>query len=80
MTDMFRCRIDRKLIRNVTRVAQEIGTTPGEVVRLLFTQMVKRRTIPFPLQADLPEDEVLSPSRRRAQMLDEMHEGKPAAR
>ena len=77
---MFRCRIDRKLIREATRVAEEIGTTPGEVVRMLFAQMAKRRMIPFPLQADAAEDEVLTPARRRAEMLDEMHEGKPSAR
>ena len=77
---MFRCRVDRKLIREATKVAQDIGTTPGEVVRMLFTQMAKRRMIPFPLQADPADDEVLAPARRRAQMLDEMHEGKPPAR
>ena len=80
MTEIFRCRVDRTLIKKATKVAEEIGTTPGEVVRLLFTQMAKRRAIPFPLQADAPEDEILSPARRRAEMLDEMHEGKPATR
>lgn len=80
MTEIFRCRIDRALIKKATKVAEEIGTTPGEVVRLLFTQMAKRRAIPFPLQADNLEDEILSSPRRRAEMLDEMHEGKPAAR
>ena len=80
MTEMFRCRIERRLIQQATKVAEEIGTTPGEVVRLLFTQMVKRRTIPFPLQADAADDEILSPSRRRSELWDQMNEGKPAAR
>ena len=79
-TEEFRVRIDRKLAREARRVAEEIGTTPGEVVRLLFTQLVKRRAIPFPLQADSPETEVLGPAERRAKMWDEMNEGKPAAR
>ena len=77
---MFRCRIERRLIQQATKVAEEIGTTPGEVVRLLFAQMVKRRTIPFPLQADSAEDEILSPVRRRAELWDQMNEGKPATR
>jgi antitoxin component of RelBE/YafQ-DinJ toxin-antitoxin module len=47
-TEEFRVRIDRTLIKQAKLVAEEIGTTPGEVVRLLFHQMVKRRTIPFP--------------------------------
>lgn len=53
-------------------VAKEIGTTPGEVVRLMFAQMVKRRAIPFPLQADSPEDDVLTSTKRRAQLWDEL--------
>ena len=80
MTEMFRCRIEKDLLAETSRVAEEIGTSPGEVVRLLFTHMVKRRAIPLPLQADAAEDEVLSPARRRAKMLDEMYEGQPSAR
>lgn len=68
---MFRVRIERELIAEANRVADEIGTTPGEVVRLLFKQMVKRRTIPFPLNADTPEDEILSPAARRNAIADE---------
>jgi addiction module RelB/DinJ family antitoxin len=68
MTDMFRVRIDRKLISQASKVAEEIGTTPGEVVRMLFKQMVKRRTIPFPINADSPEDEVVGPLARRAEL------------
>ena len=41
-TEEFRVRIDRALIKQAKRVAEEIGTTPGEVVRLLFRQMFKR--------------------------------------
>ena len=54
MTELFRCRIDRKLLAEAEQVSEEIGTTPGDVVRLCFKQMVKRRTIPFPLNADGP--------------------------
>ena len=72
MTEVFQCRVDRKLVAKARAVAKEIGTTPGEVVRLMFAQMVKRRAIPFPLQADSPENEVLSSTRRRAQLWDEL--------
>ena len=68
---MFRVRIDRKLIAQATKVAEEIGTTPGEVVRMLFKQMAKRRTIPFPLHADAPEDEIFSSPERRSKLWDE---------
>jgi antitoxin component of RelBE/YafQ-DinJ toxin-antitoxin module len=80
MTEVFRVRMERDLIRRATKVPEEIGTSPGEVVRLMFTQMVKRRTIPFPLQADVAEEEVLSRAERRSKMWDAMNEGKPKAR
>jgi addiction module RelB/DinJ family antitoxin len=71
MTDMFRVRIERKLINQASKIAEEIGTTPGEVVRLLFKQMVKRRTIPFPLHADAPENEIFTSAKRRSKLWDE---------
>ena len=77
---MFRCRVDSALLVEAAKVAEDIGTSPGEVVRLCFRQMVKRRAIPFPLQAETPEDEILSPAKRRANLWDEMNEGKPTAR
>jgi len=79
-TEEFRVRIDRHLARQARQVAAEIGTSPGEVVRMLFAQMVKRRAIPFPLQADSPEDEVLGSAKRRVELWDAMNEGKPSAR
>ncbi|HEY3861858.1 MAG TPA: type II toxin-antitoxin system RelB/DinJ family antitoxin [Verrucomicrobiae bacterium] len=72
MTEVFQCRIDKKLAAKAKAVAAEIGMTPGEVVRLTFTQMVKRRAIPFPLQADSPEDETLSPAKRRSRLWDDL--------
>ena len=72
MTEVFQCRVDSELVAKAKKVAKEIGTTPAEVVRLMFAQMVKRRAIPFPLQADRPEDEVLSPTRRRVRLWDEL--------
>ncbi len=79
-TEEFRVRVDRSLARRARQVAEEIGTTPGEIVRLLFAQLVKRRAIPFPLQADSPEAEVLGSSKRRAKLWDAMNDGKPSAR
>ncbi|HEV7923890.1 MAG TPA: type II toxin-antitoxin system RelB/DinJ family antitoxin [Verrucomicrobiae bacterium] len=72
MTEVFRCRVDKKLLAEAREVTKDIGTTPGEVVRLMFAQMVKRRTIPFPLAADSPEDEILGPVKRRAPLWDEL--------
>jgi antitoxin component of RelBE/YafQ-DinJ toxin-antitoxin module len=64
MTELFRCRIERKLLSEVSSVAEEIGTTPGEIVRMLFTQVVKRRGLPFQVSADAGNGEVLDKERR----------------
>jgi len=80
MTEIFRVRLDRKLIRQANKIAEDIGTSPGEIVRLMFKQLVKRRAVPFPLQADTPESEILSPAERRSKLWDAMNEGEPAAR
>jgi antitoxin component of RelBE/YafQ-DinJ toxin-antitoxin module len=46
-TEEFRVRIDPKLLRETKRVAEEIGTTPGDLVRMLFAHVVKLRALPF---------------------------------
>jgi len=40
-------------------------------LELFYKQIIKRRAIPFPLQADNPEDEVLSSVVRRNKLADE---------
>ena len=72
MTEIFRVRLESKLIAEASKVTEEMGTTPGDVVRLCFKQLVKRRTIPFPVTADSPEDAVLGPTERRAKLWDEL--------
>lgn len=72
-TEMLRVRVEKKLLADAARVAEEIGTTPGEVVRLLFKQLVRRRAIPFPLSADAPEDEIfLRTTAERSKLWDEL--------
>ena len=72
MTELFRVRIEQDLLAEASKVAEEIGIAPGDVVRLLFKQMVKRRAVPFPLTADTPEDEVVGPLKRRVKLWDEL--------
>jgi addiction module RelB/DinJ family antitoxin len=72
MTELFRCRIERKLLTKVARVAEQMGTTPGELVRLLFTHVVKRREIPFQITADAESDLDLLDVPRRNRILREL--------
>ncbi len=53
-----------RLAQQAEKVAAEIGTTPQESVRLLFAQLVKRRRIPFPLDADAVPDNLVDIERR----------------
>jgi len=52
-------------------VLAEIGLKPRAALELFYKQIIKRRAIPFPVQADSPEDEVLSPASRRNALADE---------
>jgi len=52
-------------------VLAEIGLKPRAALAIFFKQIIKRRAIPFPVQADSPEDEVLSPASRRNALADE---------
>jgi antitoxin component of RelBE/YafQ-DinJ toxin-antitoxin module len=50
---------------------EEIGLKPRAALELFYKQIVKRRAIPFPVQADSPEDELLSTATRRNRLADE---------
>ena len=64
-------RIDPELKRRAEAVLEEIGLKPRAALELFYKQIIKRRAIPFPVQADSPEDEVLSPAARRNKLADE---------
>lgn len=73
MTETFRVRVDRELLAQASQITEEIGTTTPEAVRLFLKQLVRRRAIPFPLQADSPEDEAfLRSTEGRAKLWDEL--------
>ena len=60
-----------ELTRQAEAVLEEIGLKPRAALELFYKQIIKRRAIPFPVQADSPEDEVLSPAARRNALADE---------
>jgi DNA-damage-inducible protein J len=71
MTAVLKTRIDPKLKRQAEAILAEIGLKPRTALELYYKQIVKRRAIPFPVQADSPEDEMLSPAARRNAIADE---------
>jgi len=67
MSTTLKSRIDSDLKREAEAILAEIGLKPRAALELFYKQIIKRRAIPFPVQADCPEDEVLgSPARRNA--------------
>ncbi len=68
--EVFRVRVDRKLLAETSRLAEQMGTSPGELVRLLFAQVVKRRAIPFSVSADASIDELVDVQRRNRVLRD----------
>jgi DNA-damage-inducible protein J len=71
MSSIAKSRIDPELKRQAEAVLEEIGLKPRAALELFYKQIIKRRAIPFPVQADGPEDEVLSTSGRRNALADE---------
>ena len=68
---VVKTRIDAELKRQAEAVLEEIGLKPRAALELFYKQIIKRRAIPFPVQADSPEDEALSPAARRNALADE---------
>ncbi len=71
MSAIAKSRIDPELKRQAEAVLEEIGLKPRAALELFYKQIIKRRAIPFPVQADSPEDEVLSPAARRNELADQ---------
>ena len=71
MSAIAKSRIDPELKRQAEAVLEEIGIKPRAALELFYKQIIKRRAIPFPVRADSPEDDVLSPAARRNMMADE---------
>ena len=71
MSVIAKSRIDPELKREAEAVLKEIGMKPRAALELFYKQIVKRRAIPFPVQADSPENEILSSDARRNALADE---------
>ena len=59
MTETFRCRVDKSLLRSAKKVSAEMGTSTSELVRIFLKALVKNRQLPFALRAESEEDEML---------------------
>lgn len=73
MNVLFRARVDKQLLRQAQRVCEEMGLDTQEAVRLFLAAVVRRRELPFKVTAQTPEDELLQPQSRRAEILENFY-------
>lgn len=74
MNALFRVRVDKKLLEQAQTVCAEMGLDTQEAVRLSLSALVRRRELPFKVSAETPEDELLQPRARRAEILGSFYE------
>ena len=71
---MFRCRVEKDLLKKAHEVSEEMGTSTAELVRIFLKALAKNRQLPFTPRAESEEDEMLGPIERRREMLDYLNE------
>src|SRR5437763_971329 len=74
MNALFRARIEKRLLREAAAICEEMGLNTQEAVRLFLVALVRRRELPFKITAESPEDELLQPLTRRAEILESFYE------
>jgi addiction module RelB/DinJ family antitoxin len=70
MTEMFRCRVEKSLLKRTQQVAEEMGTSTSELVRIFLRAVAKTGQLPFTPAEESQEDQALGPLARRREMLD----------
>jgi addiction module RelB/DinJ family antitoxin len=73
MTTLFRARVDKRLLREAQLICKEMGLDTQEAVRLFLAALVRRRELPFKVTTATPEDELLQPLKRRAEILESFY-------
>jgi addiction module RelB/DinJ family antitoxin len=65
---VVRARVDSRLKRDSEDILRQLGLSQTEAIRMFFTQIVRRRGLPFQvvLQPDENEDILLPRSKRQA--------------
>jgi len=73
MTVLFRARVDKRLPVSCPAGCEKMGLNTQEAVRLFLAAVVRRRELPFRVTAQTPEDELLHPQARRAEILESFY-------
>jgi antitoxin component of RelBE/YafQ-DinJ toxin-antitoxin module len=74
MTETFRCRVDKQVLRKAHEVSEQTGTSDSELVRIFLKALVKTGRLSFTPRGETEEDEMLGLLERRRVMLDYFHD------
>ena len=68
MTVLFRCRVEPKLLKQATRVTQELGTSLPEAVRIFIAQVARTGSVPVSLTTKSKSETLLNKTARHRVM------------
>ena len=69
---LFRCRIDKPVLKKAERVAKRLGTSTSEMVRIFVTQMARTGGVPLDLSGK--DDPIAGPWKDRAARLESFYD------
>ena len=72
MTVLFRCRVERPLLKKVDAVTQRLGTDTGELFRMFLAEVARTGKVPLHLSVE-PGETGLSPWEQRAGTLESFY-------
>jgi len=73
MTVLFRCRVEKPLLKKVNSVTQRLGTDTGEVFRIFLAEIARTGRVPVRLALE-PDETALSPWEQRAETLESFYD------
>jgi antitoxin component of RelBE/YafQ-DinJ toxin-antitoxin module len=73
MTVLFRCRVDKPLLKKVNSVTQELGTDTAEVFRIFLAEIARTGRVPVRLALDQGGD-IVSSWEQRAGTLESFYD------
>lgn len=72
---VVRARVDAKLKRDSENILRQLGLSQTEAIRMFFTQIVRRRGLPFAVALQTDEnDDLLLPRSKRQAAIDSLHD------
>jgi DNA-damage-inducible protein J len=72
---VVRARVDEQLKRDSEDILRQLGLSQTEAIRMFFTQIVRRRGLPFQVVLQTNDnDDLLMPVSNRQAVIDSLHD------